>query len=239
MSVILGSSTGRRRSPGRWVGGDSLALVLESERAVRMPARTLEASAALLQPVAVALAASHERGIWHLELTPDVLVVAARAPGGPCATAARLGSSRAGEPPSSSPGEYLAPEQFSEAYGLAGPWTDVFSLALIFVEAVTGHRSSAAGVAGAATGKAALDSFRRRRAAWAGRGARVPTSLDQVLATALALYPAERFQTVGSFWRALSDALALDAGKVEAKSGVAARPLERRSTLPHLGRTRL
>ena len=37
---------------------------------------------------------------------------------------------------------YGAPEQFSRTHGATGPWTDVFSLALIVVETLTGREGA-------------------------------------------------------------------------------------------------
>jgi serine/threonine protein kinase len=43
--------------------------------------------------------------------------------------------------------QYAAPEQFNPVLGATGPWTDVFALALVFVEVVTGRLPSDAQLA--------------------------------------------------------------------------------------------
>ena len=113
---------------------------------------------ALLDPIAEALAHAHARGVC----TPSVSLGRATPPRGDAAPSSRS--------------SYGAPEQRSLAYGIPGPWTDVFNLALVFVELLR------------------------------ALGIEPPAEVAAVVSRALAVYPAERWQTAESFWRALRDA---------------------------------
>ena len=130
-----------------------------------VPTRSVRHAIALLDPIAEALAHAHARGVC----TPSVSLGRAK----------RVQSDAA----PSSRSSYGAPEQRSEAYGIPGPWTDVFNLALVFVELLR------------------------------ALGVDPPAEVSAVVARALASYPAERWQTAESFWGALRDAAWIASGK--------------------------
>jgi hypothetical protein len=100
---------------------------------------------------------------------------------------------------------YGSPEQFSRRYGATGPWSDVFSLALVLVEAVTG-RSALEGVDVAQLFIAAADTS--RRPTLRAQGVEVAEVIDAVLGHALAVDPKERYVNAGQFWDALLAAIA-------------------------------
>ena len=120
---------------------------------------------ALLDPIAEALAHAHARGVC----TPSVSLGRATLDRGEEARGQRS--------------SYGAPEQRSLAYGIPGPWTDVFNLALVFVELLR------------------------------ALGIQPPPEVAHVVARALEVFPAERWQTAESFWRALRDAAWIASGK--------------------------
>jgi serine/threonine protein kinase len=99
---------------------------------------------------------------------------------------------------------YAAPEQFSEAYGITGPWTDVFALALLLIETVTGREPLGDGPT-EQLARVATDP--ERRPTPRALGLALPDAVERVFERALEIYPAQRWQTAGSFWRALRDAL--------------------------------
>jgi hypothetical protein len=98
---------------------------------------------------------------------------------------------------------YGAPEQFSRRFGATGPWTDVFALALVFVEVVLGapalEGTDAAQLFVAASDKLIRPTLR-------GRGFDPGDAVEAVLATALAVDPRERYPTATAFWDALTSA---------------------------------
>src|SRR6185312_6813589 len=85
---------------------------------------------------------------------------------------------------------YGAPEQFSSAYGTTGPWTDVFALALIVVELLTGTEALQGETVAALAAQSCHDAVRptpRRR------GASVSDSVEAVLERALAVCLEDRY----------------------------------------------
>lgn len=125
---------------------------------------------------------------------------------------------------------YGAPEQFDPALGVTGPHTDVFALALVLIELVSGRR--------ALEGKSHYNleqcaSSRAVRPSLAARGvAGAPEAVERVLATALAVDVADRFPDVGAFWdamraAALGDATALGASAPKPAEVVAPPPPKR------------
>jgi serine/threonine protein kinase len=201
-----------------WLEGATLETVLWQERRVGLPPRTLDEAIALLEPVAQALALAHAKGICHRDLKPGNVFVLGDARGDDRMTklldfgtasffsdARRALSERwpalqaCGFTPL-----YGAPEQFSTSYGVSGPWTDVFALALILVELLTGREPLGEGppdeLAHVATNP-------QKRPTPRTLAVRVTDRVENTFARALAVYPAERWQTVGSFWRALREAV--------------------------------
>jgi len=201
-----------------WLDGDTLEAVLARERQRGTPPRSVEEAAALLEPIAQALALAHAKGICHRDLKPGNVVLLGDPRTSEC-TVKLLDfgvASFFSDARRSMPGRrrtvsayaftpsYAAPEQFSEAYGVTGPWTDVFALALIFVELVTAREPIGHGPT---EELARIASDPRRRPTPVALGARVSEAVERVLARALAVYPAERWQTAGSFWGALREAM--------------------------------
>jgi serine/threonine protein kinase len=200
-----------------WLEGETLEAVLWHERRVGLAPRTLEEAVALLEPVAKALALAHSKGICHRDLKPGNVFIL----GDPRSderitklldfgTASFFSDARRtlSEPrpplqPAGFTPPYGAPEQFSESYGVTGPWTDVFSLALILVELLAGREPMGDGSPDELA-RVAIDP--KRRPTPRGLGLPIPDVLESVFAQALAVYPAERWQTAGSFWRALREA---------------------------------
>jgi serine/threonine protein kinase len=202
---MVGFSTADCRGDGERCcqgSGDTLEIVLRGERRARLDARSLDQAAALLEPVAQALAFAHTKGMCHRNVKPGSILVL-RDPGGQDRTSRLLGFGMASVAGSFAPA-YGAPEQFSQCYGVPGPWTDVFALALILVELVAGRAPMGEGVADELR-RVAVDPTRRPTP----RALQVllPDAVEMVFASGLAIFPAERFQMVGAFWRALREAM--------------------------------
>lgn len=197
-----------------WLDGEPLDLVLERERSEGVPPRTIERAMQMLEPVARALTLAHDRGIVHRDVKPgNICVLADRTSRGTTptklydfgiATSIRdLGDAATGPLAATFTPAYAAPEQYSTEYGAIGPWTDVFALALVFLEVVTGED----GLCGAS-----VEELRQRacdpvtRPTPRGPWMRVGDSIERVLALALALRPEDRFSAAGNFWTALTRA---------------------------------
>jgi serine/threonine-protein kinase len=107
---------------------------------------------------------------------------------------------------------YGAPEQFNKQRGATGPWTDVFALALIFVELVTGEKALD-GDDPTQLYIASADPTLRPTAR--GRGGEVTDAVEAVLDKALSVEPRQRYVDAGELW----DALVAAAGLGGAVSG--------------------
>ena len=196
-----------------WLDGESLDVVLTRERAEGGCCRSVEQALDLLSPIARALSVAHANGIVHRDIKPGNICVLAdsqRAAGptklfdfgialalrGPawarhCAAPA-LQSFTA---------QYGTPEQFSSEYGEVGPWTDVFALALVFVELLVGHEA----LPGENIGPLAVRSCDpSRRPTPRALGTFVDEGTEHVLARALSVHPQDRYANAGEFWRELA-----------------------------------
>src|SRR5205085_6589979 len=88
--------------------------------------------------------------------------------------------------------EYGAPEHFRKTYGAVGPTTDVYGLALVFIEVVSGRR--------ALEGEDHTELSQRTtnsvsRPTLRSRGVVTPDSIEAALLKALAVNPKDRFPT--------------------------------------------
>ena len=196
-----------------WLDGSALDEVLAKDRAQGARPRTAEEAAKTLAPIAEALACAHARGIVHCDVKPGNIMVLRGAFGGePHCKLLDFGIAkvtRDGKPAPSdvversfTPG-YAAPEQFDPSYGATGPWTDIYALALIFVEMVCGREA----LQGDNVGTLALRSCDPdHRPSPRTLGVDVGDGVDLALRRALALRPEDRFQDIGAFWAELSRA---------------------------------
>jgi len=172
-----------------------------------------------MSPVVSALAIAHDHGISHLDLKPANLFVLKDSSGSPrgvklldfgvAKVVARAGDDRESSGVdvqfrSFTPG-YGAPEQFFPELGPAGPWTDVFALALVVVELITG----AAPLFGATPddlARAAVDPAVRPTPRTCG--ASVSDDVERVFRCALEVDSTKRFGAAAEFWKALELAVA-------------------------------
>lgn len=198
-----------------WLDGEPLDCVLERERAEGLPPRSVARAMRMLEPIARALTVAHERGIVHCDVKPGNICVLEDSAGG-SATPSKLydfgiatsfhgvASAHADAPLAVAfTPAYAAPEQYAADPRAIGPWTDVFALALVFLEVLTGKD--------ALTGDT-LEELRARacdpgsRPTPRAHGVRVGDGIERVLARALALKPEDRFAHAGEFWSALRHA---------------------------------
>jgi formylglycine-generating enzyme required for sulfatase activity len=206
-----------------WLEGRSLNSVLEHERTSGMPPRTLDAAIGLLEPAVLALELAHAQGLAHHDVKPSNLFimgdprspnaqiklldfgtanVVSRALTMPGAFSPTVDDQPISITPSYFAPAYAAPEQFSGGEPTSGPWTDVFALALVVMEMITGKVPLEGDLATVAAGK---------RPTPRGRGAQVSDAVEGVFQHALAVDPRQRFQTAAQFWNALRAALGMPA----------------------------
>jgi len=197
-----------------WLDGESLDSALARERAQSNAPRSLNDAVTLLEPVAQALALAHQRGVAHRDIKPGNIFLLAGAAGdrGRCklldfGLAKVVGDTRAavdGLLARSFTPEYGAPEQFSAEFGPTGPRTDVFALALVLVELVTGRAPHfGEGFSTLRSGACHPRMPRTPRAF----GVSVPSPVENVLSRALAVRPADRFADARAFWSCLKRAM--------------------------------
>ncbi|HTJ84370.1 MAG TPA: SUMF1/EgtB/PvdO family nonheme iron enzyme, partial [Polyangiaceae bacterium] len=105
---------------------------------------------------------------------------------------------------------YGAPEQFNKQRGATGPWTDVFALALVLVECVSG-RKALEGDDPTQLYIASADPA--IRPTLRPRGVDVSDEVEAVLKKALEVEPKHRYPDAGSFWTALEAAANITGGE--------------------------
>ena len=227
-----------------WLEGETLEAVIERERAQRITLRTVEEVMNVLEPVAEALSLAHHKGIAHRDVKPANIFILGDARGDTFGVklldfgiakvvqdAQKLAGSfnqTVGNVTSFTPA-YAAPEQFSRQHGATGPWTDVFALALIFTELLTG-RPAIDGDTLAHLAFASTD--RNRRPTPRMLGAQVPDAVEAVMLRALAVTPEERYASCGEFWNALRISLALPPLRATHRTGPGISSGGMRATTP-------
>jgi formylglycine-generating enzyme required for sulfatase activity len=219
-----------------WLEGESLEDALQREQTLGQPPRTLVETVRLLEPVADALALAHARGIAHRDVKPANMFLLGRARDERCPVklldfgiakvvqdmqkAGGAFTKTSGTLTSFTPA-YAAPEQFSRSHGPTGPWTDVFSLALVAVELLTG-RAPLDGESFLQLGFASGDT--KLRPTPRARGVPTSDAVEAVFLRALAVAHADRYPSAAAFWHDLRQAVgmgpasAFDTGPFSAQS---------------------
>jgi formylglycine-generating enzyme required for sulfatase activity len=194
-----------------WLEGQSLEAVMQRERDHALPARTLSQAVRLLDPVAQALSLAHERGIVHRDMKPGNVFVLGDARSESCpiklldfgiAKRCAHDSHTTGAGPKSFTPSYGAPEQFWPCFGPTSPATDVFALALVLVELVSG-KDALIGDDVEDLAQQVID--RVRRPTPRARGAKVTDEVEAIFSRALSVMPRERYRSVIEMWTALRD----------------------------------
>jgi formylglycine-generating enzyme required for sulfatase activity len=202
-----------------WLEGLPLDALLDAELRAGAPPWSIAEVYVLLGQVASALDVAHGRGVAHRDIKPPNLFVLGDARSGRATvkvldfgvakmmsdnTHLKAALAKTGVGVTSFTPQYGAPEQFSRSYGATGPWTDVFALALVAVEMLTGRIALEGDdivQLGFASGNPGVRPTPRTL------GAAVPDAVEAVFQKALAVKPQERFPRAGDFWGALGEAL--------------------------------
>ena len=208
----------------RLVQGQTLLdLIAESPLA---PSRAV----AIIGQVAAALDAAHAEGLIHRDVKPQNIIVTpadfvylvdfgiAEAKGDPRLTTAgtQIGTLN-----------YMAPERFND--GVTTPAVDVYSLACVLYESLTGHAPFAG------------DSLEHLVAAHIASppprpsvaNPRVPAALDDVVTRGMAKHPDDRYGTAGALGRAAQRALRTAEHATEALASRGVSPGDVEGTRPY------
>jgi serine/threonine-protein kinase len=202
-----------------WLDGCTLSVELKERRLQRMRSRTLEETVSLLDPAAGGLAYAHAHDVVHRDVKPGNLFLTRTREGVRMKVldfglAKILSDESIGVRPSVETGigvhfcspSYGAPEQFSAQIGKIGPWTDVYSLALVLFEVMTGEKVRPAGSLADGLLKA-IDPKTGSPSA-SSLGLHVPVAVEELLLRAVAQNPLDRPRDAGVFWSALKEAIA-------------------------------
>jgi serine/threonine protein kinase len=203
-----------------WLDGTPLDAVLAEDQRLGQPWTEGEV-VGFLRRILPILDVAHRRGITHRDIKPaNIFIMGSdvRAPGTPCKLldfgVAKIVSEHAkvsaalaktGVAITSFTPRYGAPEQFTRSYGATGPWTDVYSVALLACEMLTG-RAALEGEDLVQFGFSSANPARRPTPRFLG--AKVSDQLESVFAKALAVRPEDRFQHAGEFLEGVDRGLA-------------------------------
>jgi serine/threonine-protein kinase len=203
-----------------WLEGRSLAEDLNDRRQQRLTGRPLAEVVKLLDSAIDALAYAHSQGVVHRDLNPGNLFLA-KTPAGIKLKVLDFGvakiladSALAMGPAARTMGNvrmfapaYGAPEQFDENVGPIGPWTDVYAVALVTMEALRDHTV----MEGEHIGEFAMKTLDpNNRPTPRALGISVGDAVEGVFARATALDPRERPQDAGELWGMLKHAVSVD-----------------------------
>ncbi len=194
-----------------WLDGSPLDAILQQDQRQGL-AWTEDEVVGFLKRILPILDVAHRRGIAHRDIKPANIFVmgsAARAPETPCKLldfgVAKMVSDHAkfnaalaktGVAITSFTPRYGAPEQFTRSYGATGPWTDVYSVALVASEMLTGKVA----LQGEDLVQFGFSSANpKQRPTPRSLGAQVSDQLEAVCEKALAVRPADRFANAGEF----------------------------------------
>ncbi|HXX67371.1 MAG TPA: serine/threonine-protein kinase, partial [Polyangiaceae bacterium] len=218
-----------------WLEGRSLGADFADRQARRMTGRSIEEVVRLLDSAIDALAYAHAQGVVHRDLNPGNLFLA-RTPAGVRLKVLDFGvakvmadSALAMGPSARTIGNlrmfapaYGAPEQFDERLGRIGPWTDVYSTALVALEAMRDVPIVEGEHIGEFAAKT-LDASKRptpRRL-----GMPVGDAVEAAFSRAVALKPADRPRDAGDFWGMLKHAIGQDARSASSPHTQVAAPV--------------
>ncbi len=242
-----------------WLEGRTVQNDFTVRQARRESGRSLEEIVDLFAAAADGLAYAHAQGVVHRDLNPGNLFLSSSAKGAKMKVldfgVAKLMHDSALDlgPRAPTVGQirmfapaYGAPEQFDERIGAVGAASDVYSFAVILLEALR-DRSVVEGTHLGDFARFTTDP--RRRPTPRSLGVAVSEEVEQAFARATALDPAHRWPSAGEFWRSLTFARELGAASAMAAQrsyataampAVSATPLGGFSFAsgdPHVGRS--
>jgi serine/threonine protein kinase len=222
-----------------WLEGHSLDKEFNERRASGLKGRSLREVVQMLDSAVDAIAYAHAQGVVHRDLNPGNFFLA-KTPLGTKMKVLDFGvakimadSTLAMGPSAKTVGNvrifapaYGAPEQFDERAGVIGPWTDVYALALVALEALVDRTIMEGEHIGQYAAKA-LDPVNRPTPQ--AIGAPTGPAVEQVFARALAVNPNERPRDAGEWWGLLKNSMQRDAAEGHADAPLTERIDDRKS----------
>ncbi|HVJ90290.1 MAG TPA: serine/threonine-protein kinase, partial [Labilithrix sp.] len=217
-----------------WLDGRSVANEFTIRRTVGQQGRPLGEVVKMFTPAADGLGYAHSQGVLHRDLNPGNLFLASTPQGHrmkvldfgvakilddstiDIARTQTVGQVRIFAP------AYGAPEQFDDTIGPVGAASDVYSFALILLEALR-DRPVNEGQHLADFTQRAIDPKQRRTPR--ALGIDVSDEVEQVFARATAFDPRERWQSAGELWQALTLASSAASEKRHAQAALETPPL--------------
>jgi serine/threonine-protein kinase len=193
-----------------WLDGVSLEAELQARRGGPSSIFPLAEALQCLRDAVTGLAVAHDEGIAHRDVKPGNIFLLRRSAAitskildfgvakvlGQWPTLTGQIDDTTGHPSAFTPA-YGAPEQWLRRLGATGPWTDVYALALVLVEMLSGRRALD-GMEGPQLMAACLDA--EARPTPRTLGCQVPNHVESVFARALALNPSDRQPNLRAFW---------------------------------------
>ncbi len=200
-----------------WLDGHTLDADLKYRRRRKLPPQSLEEVLRCLSPIAEALAVAHgqPQRIAHRDIKPANIFLSKageasyaklldfgiakvmNATGEGAYHATTVGAISGFTP------MYAAPEQWKKSFGATGPWTDVYALALVCVEMLTG-KPALPGDDALQLMAATVDP--KNRPTPRNRGAIVSSRVEAVFRKALTIEAIDRYSNAEEFWTALLSA---------------------------------
>ncbi len=214
-----------------WLDGAPLDAVLHREWTEGAPTWSVPEVTSFLRRVLPTLEVAHSSGVAHRDIKPANFFVLGDARKADTQiklldfgvakmvadnTHMKAALAKTGVGITSFTPQYGAPEQFSRSHGATGPWTDVYALALVAVELLTGQEALA-GDDLVQLGFATSDPSRRPTPR--SKGVALPSALEALFVKALAVSPEQRYASAGEFLRALD--AAQSGAIVDAKTALA------------------
>jgi serine/threonine protein kinase len=209
-----------------WLEGQPLSTVFRDRRAAKHTGAPFQDIFRLFAPAAEALAYAHSQGVIHRDVKPGNLFLAKTREGGVRLKVLDFGMAKfMAESASDGPNPgfsrlamsvgniaifsapYAAPEQFDPAMGAIGAFTDVYSFALVFLEALTDRRvRTGEGLAECLVQACKPSTSLTVRQLLTGRPA-LPPAVERALERAISTKPSERQQNMGQFLGELRNAM--------------------------------
>jgi serine/threonine-protein kinase len=203
-----------------WLEGHSLAHEFNERREAGLHGRPLREVVSLLDSAIEALAYAHAQGVVHRDLNPGNFFLA-RTPVGTRVKILDFGvakimadSAIAMGPIARTVGNvrmfapaYGAPEQFDDRFGAIGPWTDVYTIGLVLLEAMTDRTVMDGEHIGEFMTKA-MDA--ENRPSPRSLGVPVGDETQKMFVHALSVEPARRPRDAGELWGMLKHSMQVD-----------------------------
>ncbi len=201
-----------------WLEGHSLEALIKQDSKPLGVTRSASEVFQLLDGPARALALAHCHGVAHRDIKPEnfFVVSGSLTPGAVIKvldfgiakvmqSQAQTAMQATGSNVTSFTPNYGAPEQFDRIHGATGPWTDVFGMALVYLDVMRGGEATLAGDTFLQLAFASQNT--ERRPTPRNLGVEVSDAVEAVFERALAVKVVDRYPSMSAFWASLAEAL--------------------------------